>query len=295
MDWSKLPPLNSLRAFAAVADAGSYAGAAENLNVTQAAVSQQVKALESRLGIALVDRVGRSIELTRSGVRLARDLDAGFDIISRGVERMNEEAALRPVQVTMPPAFAVEWFMPRVSEFQRANPEITLMLNPTSQIVELRPGGIDVAIRYRDLRRAKSDVEAVLRTDMVVIGAPSLVEARDLSDYKSLAELPWLQELGTNEAAEWFTFHGIVPKRPLAINHMPGNLIMPAVRRGDGITYTARAFFSEDISAGRVVVLASETLFGVYDIETSPGRQRREVLAFIKWLCSKAEVITASA
>jgi len=295
MDWSKLPPLNSLRAFAAVADAGSYAVAADHLNVTQAAVSQQVKALESRIGIVLVDRVGRSIELTRSGTRLARDLGAGFDIISRGLERINEEAALRPVQVTMPPAFAVEWLMPRVGEFQRANPEITLMLNPTSQIVELRPGGMDVAIRYRDQRRAEPDVEAVLKTDMVVIGAPSLIGARDLSDYKSLADLPWLQELGTNEAAEWFTFHGIVPKRPLAINHMPGNLIMPAVRRGDGITYTARAFFTEDIASGRVTVLASEPLFGVYRIEASPGRQRPEVLAFIKWLRSKAEVITASA
>lgn len=295
MDWSKLPPLNSLRAFAAVANAGSYAGAADQLNVTQAAVSQQVKALESRVGVVLVNRVGRSIKLTRSGTRLARDLEAGFDIISRGVELLHEEAVLRPVQVTMPPAFAVEWLMPRVGEFQRSNPEITLMLNPTSQLVELRPGGIDVAIRYRDRRRAEPDVDAVLRTDMVVIGAPSLVAARDLSDYKSLADLPWLQELGTNEAAEWFTFHGIVPKRPLAINHMPGNLIMPAVRRGDGITYTARAFFTEDIAAGRVVVLASETLFGVYHIETSPGPQRREVLAFIKWLRSKAEVITASA
>ncbi|MCA0871948.1 LysR family transcriptional regulator [Seohaeicola saemankumensis] len=285
--------MNSLRAFAAVADAGSYAGAASQLNVTQAAVSQQVKALEARMGITLVQRVGRGIELTRSGARLARDLETGFDIIGRGVERINEEAALRPVQVTMPPAFAVEWLMPRVGEFQRANPDITLMLNPTSRVVDLRPGGMDVAIRYRDQRRADPDVEAILRTDMVVIGARSLVGARDLPDYESLADLPWLQELGTNEAAEWFTFHGIVTTRPLAVNHMPGNLIMQAVRRGDGITYTARAFFAEDIASGRIVELASETLFGVYHIEISPGQQRPEVLTFIDWLRSKAEVVTA--
>ena len=91
--------MNSLRAFAAVADTGSYAGAVDHLNFTQAAVSQQVKALESRIGITLVHRVGRGIELTRSGARLARDLEAGFDIISRGVERINEEAVLRPVHV----------------------------------------------------------------------------------------------------------------------------------------------------------------------------------------------------
>ncbi len=294
MNWLKIPPLNSLRAFAAVADAGSYVAAATRLNVTQAAVSQQVKALERRLGIALVDRVGRGVELTSAGARLARDLEIGFDIISRGVERLNEEAALRPVQVTMSPAFAVEWLMPKVEEFQRDHPEITLMLNPTSQVVDLKPGGIDVAIRYRDLRRTSDDVDAVLRTDMVVIAAPSLIGERDLSDLASLANLPWLQELGTNEAAEWFTYHGIVPQRPLAINHMPGNLIMPAVRRGDGVTYTARAFFVEDIGAARVIELASEPLFGVYYIETSAFEQRPEVLDFVKWLRSKAEVVTVT-
>lgn len=294
MDWLKIPPLNSLRAFAAVADAGSYVAAASRLNVTQAAVSQQVKALEQRLGVALVDRVGRGVELTGSGARLARDLEIGFDIISRGVERVNEEAALRPVQVTMSPAFAVEWLMPKVEEFQRDHPEITLMLNPTSQVVDLKPGGIDVAIRYRDLRRSGADVDAVLQTDMVVIAAPSLIGERDVSDLASLASLPWLQELGTNEAAEWFTYHGIVPQRPLAINHMPGNLIMPAVRRGDGVTYTARAFFVEDIATGRVVELASEPLFGVYFIETSAFEHRPEVLAFVKWLRSKAEVVTVA-
>ena len=290
-----LPPLNSLRAFAAVAEAGSYAAAANSLNVTQAAVSQQVKALERRIGVVLVERAGRSVELTRPGAQLARDLEAGFDIIGRGVERTHEEAAVRPVQVTMSPAFAVEWLMPRVGEFQREHPEITLMLNPTSQVVDLRPGGIDVAIRYRDLRRSDQGVQTVLRTDMIVIGAPSLIGEKDLSDLPSLAELPWLQELGTNEAAEWFTFHGIVPERPLAINHMPGNLIMPAVRRGDGITYTARAFFVDDIAAGRVVELASEPLFGNYHIETSPGEQRSEVSAFLNWLLSKADVVTKAA
>ena len=295
MDWLSLPPLNSLRAFAAVADAGSYVAAADRLNVTQAAVSQQVKALEKRLGVALIERVGRGVELTSSGARLARDLETGFDIIGRGVTRIREAAAARPVQVTMSPAFAVEWLMPRIGEFQREHPEITLMLNPTSNVVDLRPGGIDVAIRYRDLRRTKPGVHAVLRTDMVVIGAPSLVGELDLSDLASLADLPWLQELGTNEAAEWFTYHGIVPKRPLAINHMPGNLIMPAVRRGDGITYTARAFFVEDIVAGSVIELASEPQFGVYHIETSPAEQRPEVQAFVKWLRSKAEVVTAAA
>ncbi|MBS9718533.1 LysR family transcriptional regulator [Pseudohalocynthiibacter aestuariivivens] len=288
-----LPPLNSLRAFSAVAETRSYTFAADRLNVTQAAVSQQVKILEKRLGIALVTRIGRGIELTGPGALLARELDLGFEIIGRGVERLSEDAANRPVQVTMSPAFAVEWLMPRIAEFQRENPEITLMLNPTSDVVELKSGGIDVAIRYRDRRRPGPDIEPVLISDMIVIGAPSLIGNRDLSDPASLSDLPWLQELGTNEAAEWFTFHGVVPDRPLTVNHMPGNLIMSAVRRGDGITYTARAFFKDDLEAGKVVELFSETLFGVYYIQTPQEYERPATRTFLDWLKSKAETVSA--
>ncbi len=294
MDWIHLPPLNSLRAFSALADAGSYTRAARQLNVTQAAVSQQVKGLEQRLGIALVARLGRGVELTDAGARLARELAHGFEVIGRGVERISEDAASRPVQVTMTPAFAVEWLLPRMSAFQRVHPEITLLLNPTSQVAQLRPGGTDVAIRYQDRRQPQPDVDSVLNTDMIVIAAPSLVEGLELRDRAALMDLPWLQELGTKEVTDWFAYHGVVPDRPLTVNHMPGNLIMTAVRRGDGVTYTARAFFSEDLAAGRVVELFSEPLFGVYFIETAPAPLRPEARVFLKWLRSQAETVTAA-
>ena len=295
MDWLNLPPLNGLRAFTAVAEAGSYTLAAEQLNVTQAAVSQQVKALEKHLGVSLVTRNGRGIELTSSGAGLARELSMGFEIIGRGVERLTEETRSRPVQITTSPAFAVEWLLPRMAEFQREHPEITLMLNPTSEMVEIRPGGIDVAIRYHDQRRPRPEEDAILITDMIVIGAPSLVEWLDHVDPAALTGLPWLQELGTNEASDWFTYHGVVPEQPLTINHMPGNLIMAAVRRGDGITYTARAFFVEDLKAGRVVELFSEPLFGVFYVETPQEHQRPEARTFLKWLKSKSEMVSVSA
>lgn len=287
--------MNALRAFTAVAEAGSYTLAAERLNVTQAAVSQQVKSLEKHLGVALIARRGRGIELTGTGARFARELRTGFDIIGRSIERLAEEAASRPVQVTMSPAFAVEWLLPRMAEFQREHPEVTLMLNPTSEIVDILPGGIDVAIRYHDRRRPRQDEDAVLITDMIVIGAPSLVNGLDLRDAASLTGLPWLQELGTNEASDWLTYHGVVPEHPLTVNHMPGNLIMAAVRRGDGITYTARAFFVDDLEAGGVIELFSEPLFGVYYIQAQQEvHQRPEAKAFVKWLRSKAETVSAS-
>jgi len=294
MDWPQLPSLTSLRAFAALADGKSYTRAATALNVSHAAVSQQVKALEERLGVSLVTRAGRGIALTMEGELLARDLEIGFAAIRRGVDVLGGAGASRPVQITMSPAFATEWLMPQISEFQVQHPEITLMLNPTGEVVELKPGGVDLAIRYRSSDRLKSDVTSVLISDTVVIGTPSLIGTRALRDPAMLMDMPWLQELGTNEVAEWMARRGVKLDRPLIINHMPGNLIMEAVRRGDGITYTARAFFQDEIRSGQVVVLHSEPAFGHYYIETCPGVMRPPVKTFVNWLKTKTETVTAA-
>ncbi len=288
MNWSDFPSLGSLRAFAAVADAGSYTQAAAALNVSHAAVSQQVKALEERLGVPLVARDGRGIALTEEGAALARDLATGFAAIARGVETLTGAGAERPVQVTMSPAFAVRWFMPRITEFQKRHPEITLMLNPTAEVVPLKPGGIDLAIRYGDSRAPDAKVDPVLIADMVVVGTPALIGARDMTDPAMLVDMPWLQELGTHEVADWMARHGVTLDRPLMITHMPGNLIMEAVRRGDGITYTARPWVEEELKAGRLVELFSDRAFGVYYIVTRPGVLRRPVKTFVKWLKRQA-------
>ena len=288
MDWSILPSLGSLRAFAAVSDAGSYTQAAADLNVSHAAVSQQVKALEERLGVPLVARDGRGIALTEEGKTLARDLATGFAAIRRGVETLTGADAERPVQVSMSPAFAVRWFMPRITEFQKQHPEITLMLNPTAEVVELKPGGIDLAIRYRDSRSSDAKVDPVLIADMVVVGTPALFGGRDITDPAMLVEMPWLQELGTNEVADWIARHGVTLDRPLMINHMPGNLIMDAVRRGDGITYTARPWVEEELRSGQLLELFPDRAFGTYYIATRSGVLRPPVRTFVKWLKSQA-------
>ncbi len=288
MDWSDLPSLNALRAFAAVAETGSYSRAGTVLNVSHAAVNQQVKALEARLGVTLAVRKGRGISLTTEGTALARDLAAGFATIQRGVEALTGADATRPVQVTMSPAFAVSWLMPRIMDFQQQHPEITLMLSPTGEVIELKPGGIDMAIRYRDSRGPDTVVSPVLIADMVVVATPSLIGGQAITEPEMLLDMPWLQELGTNEVADWFVRHGVMPEGPLKITHMPGNLIMEAVRRGDGITYTARPFVEAEIRSGRLIELFSDTAFGTYYIVTRPGVLRPPVRAFVKWLKRQA-------
>lgn len=293
MDWTDLPSLNSLRAFCAVAETGSYSRAAQKLNVTQAAVNQQIKLLEAHLGVQLIARAGRGIILTELGLTLARDLGAGFDAIRKGVDAVTGADACRPVQITTSPAFAVEWLMPRLAAFQRQHPDITLLLNPTSDLVEPRPGGIDLAIRYTDRRRLEKGITPMLVSDMVVIGAPKLVGERSFANPAELLHMPWLQELGINEVAAWFARQSVEFAGPLTISQMPGNLIMQAVRRGDGITYTVRAFFDPEIRSGTMVELFSEPRFGAFYIKTAPGAPRPAVRTVLDWLSQKTETTTA--
>ena len=292
MDWCRLPSLTALRAFAVLAERSSFTSAASALNVSHAAVIQQVRALEERLGVSLVVRAGRGVALTTEGELLARDLHAGFATIQRGVEVLTGAGAARPVQISMSPAFATEWLMPRIMEFQYRYPETTLMLNPTAEVVELRPGGIDMAVRYRGDARPPKGIEALLVSDMVVIGTPELLAGRGHRP-EDLLDMPWLQELGTSEVSDWFERRGVAIRAPLTINHMPGNLIMEAVRRGDGITYTARAFFRDEIAQGRILVVHTEPAFGQYFVETAPGVPRPSLRRFLAWLQGKAERVVA--
>jgi LysR family glycine cleavage system transcriptional activator len=288
MAWSDLPSLNSLRAFATVAETGSYTRAGTALNVSHAAVSQQVKALEARLGMTLVTREGRGIRLTDEGVALARDLAKGFDTIRKGVEVVTGVDATRPVQFTMSPAFAVSWLMPRIMEFQLRHPEITLMLNPTAIVVDLTAGGMDIAIRYCDGHYPGLEVTPLLLPDFVIVGAPELIGRQEITDPAMLIDLPWLQELGTNEVAEWMARQGVTLSKPLMITHMPGNLIMDAVRRGDGVTYTARSFVDAEIRSGQLVELFTERNPKGYYIATRPGVLRPPLQAFVTWLKRQA-------
>jgi LysR family glycine cleavage system transcriptional activator len=248
-----------------------------------------MKALEARLGVALFTRHGRrGVRLTNEGAALARHLASGLAAIREGVEILTGAETTRPVQVTMSPAFAVNWLMPRIMDFQHKHPGVTLMLSPTTGVTKLAPGGIDLAIRFGDDDWPGMVVTPFLLPDMVVVAARRLIGRQKITDPAMLVEMPWLQELGTNQVAEWMERRDITPERPLMITHMPGNLIMEAMRRGEGLIYTARCFVDNEIKSGQLVELSSENDTGGYYIVTRPGVPRPPVRAFIKWLMHQA-------
>ena len=214
MDWRILPSLNALRAFSAFAQTGSFTRAGEVLNVSHAAVSQQVRALEERLGTSLTHRDGRGAALTPEGERLAATLDAAFLAIARAVDELTGADAARPLQITTTPSFAVGWLMPRLSEFRHEHPEVGLTLNPTTDLVELAPGGTDVGIRFGQGRWPGVEAELLVPTSMAVVAARALIGDRRITDPRDIIGLPWVQELGTSEMSEWLRGRGVIVAAP---------------------------------------------------------------------------------
>lgn len=285
MDWQTLPPLNSLRAFAAVAEHRGFSQAGRALNVSHAAVSQQVRALERRLGAGLVLREGRGLALTPAGKRLARTLDTAFGEIARAIDALTGADAERPLQITCTPSFAASWLMPRIADFRQRHPEVELMINPTPAMIDPAPGGVDVALRYGSGDWPGLAVEPLFPTDIAVVASREMVGDRRIDDVSALLDFPWLQEAGTNEISTWLTRNGVTLGRRVSITHLPGHLALEATRRGEGISAAASAFIAEDVAAGRLVVLFQDIQPGAgYHIVTRPGVMRAPLKAFVAWL-----------
>ena len=285
MDWRALPSLNALRAFAALAGTGSFSRAGQALNVSHAAVSQQVRALEDRLGVALLPHDGRRGVLTPEGERLAAALETAFTGIGRAVEELTGADAHRPLQVTTTSAFATSWLMPRLSEFRHEHPDVELMLNPTADLVDLVPGGVDVAIRYGRGPWRGLEADMLVASPIVLVAAPALIGERQIAEPRDILDLPWLQELGTSEMTAWLKTRGVVAPKKENVTHLPGHLVLEALRNGDGVSLTTRVLIEREIGAGRLKVLFEDLQPGTgYYVVTRPGVQRPPLKAFVRWL-----------
>lgn len=284
MDWLTMPPLAALRAFAAYAEHGNLAKAGEALNVSHAAISQQLRSLEDHLGAHLLDRSGRALALTSEGSHLAQALLLGFGAMQSSVQDISTRGAARPLHISCTPMFAANWLMPRLAEFRMKQPEIDLVIDPRGEIVALHPGGVDIAIRYGDGKWAGLEAEILLASPMAVVANPSLLQGRVVRTPEDLLDYPWLEELGTTEAAHWLRSRGVADAIRGASIKLPGNLLMQAVRDGQGVAVGVKDFVSEDLKAGRLVELFTSNEERGYHIVTRPGVQRLQARQFISWL-----------
>lgn len=286
MDWSELPPLNALRAFAAVAETRSLTRAADTLNVTRPAISQQIRNLENHLGEPLLIRGRRGVALTSQGEILAHSLLAAFANIADATRQFSTSEASRTLHVTTTPMFASSFLVPRLAAFRAAHPGIELMLNPTSELVDLELGGVDLAIRYGNGDWPGVEAELFFKGSFAVVAARSLIGDRKITEPTEILDYPILQELGSTEFSEWMDRQGLKPGPGAKITRMPGNLLLDELRRGDGIVATVPRFIKDDIRSGRLVVLFEDRQDAGYYLLTRPGTHRPPLRTFLRWLRS---------
>lgn len=291
MDWSALPPLSMLRAFEAAARCGGFSAAGRELNVTHAAVAQQVRGLEDRLGVQLMRRDGRGLSLTGEGRRLADRLGEGLAILRAGVAEIVDAAADRPVQVTLSTGFAAGWLTHRLGAFRAERPDIELMLNPTATVIDIARSDFDFGIRYGRGNWDGVEAERLFVSPGVIVGTPALVARIGIETPQDLVRAPWVQEIGVREWSVWLAARGVDVGDKRGELHLPAHMALDALRSGQGVGLITRLLVERDLAEGRLLALFDdeEASPGAgYWLVRRPGPLRPNAAAFAAWLRREA-------
>lgn len=281
--WRDLPSLSLLRAFDATARHGGFTGAGRALNVTHAAVTQAVRALEAELGVLLVRREGRTVGLTEAGDRLARALNEGFGTIGGGIAELRQSEERRVLRVATTTFIAETRIMPRLPEFWASHPGLEVAMTPGPASVDLVREGYDMAIRVLEDGWTEPDgleIRPLIRTPLLATCAPSLA-GRELTD------IPWLDGPGTAWDKEQLRQAGIDPEGLRKVRFGSPHLEMSAARQGLGAMLGTEIICRADLEAGRLVVLPIHGLPFVNYVAVMPrGPRRPAVDAFASWVAS---------
>lgn len=251
----KLPPLNNLRAFECAARHMSFTMASTELNVTPAAVSQQVKNLELNLGQPLFKRLTRKLMLTDAGATLLPEVSAAFDQIDEAVSSMNRFVVNERLTLRLGPSLAARWLSPRLHRFWAEQPAIDLCLFHSTSPVDFDREDIDLAITYGHGDWPGVVSERLLEIDYFPVCSPQLVGRESATpDPSLLLNQTLLHDAGYHDWQEWLAAAGmpqISAQRGVVIDDT--NVLIQAAVDGQGIALGSMLFVEEHIRSGRLV------------------------------------------
>lgn len=288
-----LPPLNALRAFEAIARHMSFARAAEELHVTPAALSHQIRGLEEQLALALFTRRTRSIELTEAGRTLYPGLRAGFESVREAVARLNREREANILVISATVGVAAKWLVPRLWRFLHANPEIDARVAATMKLADFAADGVDVAIRMSDGNHPGLYVERLFDDSMLPVCAPTLVEqglrtAADLPRFPLIHHDIPMSMRAPPKWAQWLALAGVTgidASRGLKVN--VADHALDAAVAGAGVSLSFKLIASDDVHSGRLVCPFGPELaldIGYYFVCPKGHETKPRVRAFRDWL-----------
>lgn len=290
-----LPPLDALRGFVAVARRMSITQAANDLCLTQSAVSRQILALEDYLGTPVFVRKHRAIALTEAGERLMVLASPWMDRLAEFTESIRNNRRARPITITASFGVTALWVLPRLAAFQDANPNIDVRVAANNRILDMKQEGIDLAIRYA--READVPSGALkLFGERVVPMASKAVAARAfkhprallnevLLEYDEPRARPWLRW------SEWLAAAGMADAKPKAYLHCNQyNQLVQLAVDGRGVALGRIALVLPMLADGRLVAMPThkveESDYAYWLVEATPDA-RPEVATFREWLISE--------
>ncbi|MBQ4813247.1 hypothetical protein A7985_12930 [Pseudoalteromonas luteoviolacea] len=267
--YKELVNVSGFRMVEAAARLKSYSKAAEELHVTQAAISQQIRKLEGQLGCKLFYRKGRSMHVTRQGAVLNEAICTGFNCIVDGLKKIQYESLAGELTITTTQSFASLVLVPRMWKFAMTYPDITLKIVTSKETEDLRQGTIDVAIRYGRTPYPEYHCEILFDDPIVPLCSPSVAKQLDATDPGSLKRC-WLIDYAAKEYwPQWFEHVSIAPDishcQVLRVNNI--DVAMSAVLAGHGVCLGSAKQAAHYIEQGMLVQPYSNGL--------EPGAQYR--------------------
>ena len=287
----KMPTLNALKAFEVAGTTGNFTRAAELLNVTQSAVSRQVRQLEEQLGEDLLLRRHHHLQLTDAGHMLLRALKQSFDKIEMTVREIHEQRHLSRLRVNAPPTFTGRWLLPRLLRLREAHPQIEITLTHFPKDGLSSSGALDCAIRYGD--GEWNDLESVLlmREHCIAVCAPGLLHRHGgMADMTRMPLLHVVGEAGHRRStwAHWLEAAGIAGVNVdggYEFDH--GDMVIRAAINGLGAAIADPRMVSRELRDGLLAQIGDTRVYGhhSYWLVTRPEQSVTSSLqTFRDWL-----------
>jgi LysR family glycine cleavage system transcriptional activator len=290
----RLPPLNALRAFEAAARNESFTRAAEELCVTKGAVSHQIKALETTLGVKLFDRQHQRLIMTEAGREYLAVVRDALDRIAMGTDRLMQRQSSGVLTVSVSPDLAAKWLVPRLGRFAEAHPDIDLRVSATMEHVDFAREDVDLAVRHGDGSWTGLDAVRLCAERLFPVCSPKLVSGRNrISKAADLLKFPLLRLDDRTTWRRWIDAAGVTD----AVRHGPvlnrASMLIDAAIDGQGFALARTALAAWDIINGRLVrpVDISLRMPKTYWIVSPKATSALPKIGlFRKWLLAEAAV-----
>jgi LysR family glycine cleavage system transcriptional activator len=289
----RLPPLNSLKVFEAAARHLSFTRAAEELFVTQAAVSHQVKALEEFLGLKLFRRRNRSLLLTEEGQSYFTDIKDIFTSILEATDKVLERSEKGSLTISLPPSFAIQWLVPRLAGFNEQEPDIDVRIKAVDMDDGSLTDDVDVAIYYGRGNWPGLRADKLYQEYLVPVCAPRLLDSdKPLNSLSDLSKHTLLHDTSRKDWKQFVKQHAVVD---VNVNHGPifshSTMVLQAAAHGQGIALGNNVLAQPEIEAGRLIspfdeVLVSKNAF--YVVCHSKQADIGRIATFRDWMLNIA-------